>query len=403
MKFGLFYELQLPKPLDSDQWHPDDEYRLIQETLEQIAFADKLGFEYVFQVEHDFLEEYAHSSAPDLVLAAASQRTQQIRLGHGIIHMPPTFNHPIRVAERIATLDLVSNGRVEFGTGEGGDIENTGFGIDVRQKKAMWEEATRESLKMMAQVPYEGCDGQFIKVPVRNVIPKPRQKPHPPVWVAASRRETMFLAARFGMGALGFGFETPEEAKERIAHYWELVREECMPIGAAINPAVTALGSLMCCPSNEEAIAKGLAGAQMFGFLLGRGQRNYGRDHFHRQFKALSEDERLTQYARRQGLNVVDAEPEDESARALYRASRRGGFIGSPEFIRDTIRKYEAAHIDLLLFIAQSGDRQHEDIMASLELFAKEVLPEFQERHVQHQRWREQQLDGVAFPVNCTI
>jgi alkanesulfonate monooxygenase SsuD/methylene tetrahydromethanopterin reductase-like flavin-dependent oxidoreductase (luciferase family) len=80
MRFGLFYELQLPKPLDSDQWHPDDEYRLVQETLEQIEFADKLGFEYVFEVEHDFLEEYAHSSAPEVVLAAASQRTQNIHV-----------------------------------------------------------------------------------------------------------------------------------------------------------------------------------------------------------------------------------------------------------------------------------------------------------------------------------
>jgi hypothetical protein len=111
----------------------------------------------------------------------------------------------------------------------------------------------------------------------------------------------------------------------------------------------------------------------------------------------------LTQYARRPGLKVGDAAPEDQRARALYRASRRGGFIGTPAFIRDTIRKYEAAHIDLLLFIAQSGDRQHEDIMASLELFAKEVLPEFQDRHVQHQQWREQQLDGVPFLVNSTI
>jgi hypothetical protein len=97
----------------------------------------------------------------------------------------------------------------------------------------------------------------------------------------------------------------------------------------------------------------------------------------------------MTQYARRQGLQVVDAEPEDESIRALYRASRRGGFIGSPKFIRETIRKYEAAHIDLLLFIAQCGDRRHEDSMASLELFAKDVMPEFQERHPQHQKWRE--------------
>jgi alkanesulfonate monooxygenase SsuD/methylene tetrahydromethanopterin reductase-like flavin-dependent oxidoreductase (luciferase family) len=159
----------------------------------------------------------------------------------------------------------------------------------------------------------------------------------------------------------------------------------------------------MCCPTNNEAIAKGVSGAQMFGFLLGRGQRNYGRDHFHRQFASLSEGERMTQYARRQGLQVVDEEPEDESIRALYRASRRGGFIGSPEFIRETIRKYEAAHIDLLLFIAQCGNRRHEDIMASLELFAKDVMPEFQQRHPQHQKWREQQLDGVAFPVNATI
>jgi alkanesulfonate monooxygenase SsuD/methylene tetrahydromethanopterin reductase-like flavin-dependent oxidoreductase (luciferase family) len=126
MGFGLFYDLQLPKPLDSEQWHPDDEYRLVQETLEQIGFADKLGFAYVFEVEHDFLEEYAHSSAPEVILATASQRTRNIRLGHGIIHMPTTFNHPIRVAERIATLDLVSNGRVEFGTGEGESVKIRG-------------------------------------------------------------------------------------------------------------------------------------------------------------------------------------------------------------------------------------------------------------------------------------
>ena len=154
MKFGLFYELQVPKPLDSDQWHPDDERNVIMEALDQIEFADKLGFDYIFEVEHDFLEEYAHSSAPDIVLAAASQRTKNIRLGHGIIHSPPGFNHPIRVAERISTLDLVSNGRVEFGSGEGGEIENTGFGIDATKKKAMWEEATRETVKMMVQVPY---------------------------------------------------------------------------------------------------------------------------------------------------------------------------------------------------------------------------------------------------------
>src|SRR5579884_3163867 len=119
MKFCLNVLQQLPRPYDQDQWHPDDEYKLVQETLEQIEFADKLGYDYVFMVEHHFLEEYSHCSAPEVLLAAAAARTKHIRLGHGIIQMPPKQNHPARVAERVATLDLVSNGRVEFGTGEG--------------------------------------------------------------------------------------------------------------------------------------------------------------------------------------------------------------------------------------------------------------------------------------------
>lgn len=153
MKFGLFYELQLPKPLDNDQWDPDDERRIIKEALDQIEFADRLGFDYVFEVEHHFLEEYSHSSAPEVVLAAASQRTKRIRLGHGIVHMPPGHNHPARVAERVATLDLISDGRVEFGTGEGAsDMELGGFNTPREEKKAQWEEATRECLRMMTSV-----------------------------------------------------------------------------------------------------------------------------------------------------------------------------------------------------------------------------------------------------------
>lgn len=154
MKFGLFYELQLPKPLESDQWDPDDERRIIQEMLEQVELADKLGFDIVFQVEHHFLEEYSHSSAPEVVLAAASQRTKNIRLGHGIIQMPFRHNHPARTAERIATLDLLSNGRVEFGAGESAsDMELGGFGADRTLKKAMWEGSTRQCLRMMAEMP----------------------------------------------------------------------------------------------------------------------------------------------------------------------------------------------------------------------------------------------------------
>src|SRR5579885_2518499 len=142
MKFGLFYEMQLPKPYDADQWDPDAERRIIQEMLEQVELADRLGFDYVFEVEHHFLEEYSHSSAPEVVLAAASQRTKTIRLGHGIVHMPPGHNHPARTAERVATLDLVSNGRVEFGTGESSaEAELGGFLIPRAEKRDMWLES----------------------------------------------------------------------------------------------------------------------------------------------------------------------------------------------------------------------------------------------------------------------
>ena len=134
MKFGVFYEHQLPRP-----WKDGDEQRLFQDALAQVELADRLGFDYAWEVEHHFLEEYSHSSAPEVFLAACSQRTQRIRLGHGIVLMPPGYSHPAKIASRIATLDLVSNGRVDFGTGESASrLELEGYGIDPAEKKAMW-------------------------------------------------------------------------------------------------------------------------------------------------------------------------------------------------------------------------------------------------------------------------
>src|SRR5580692_9559373 len=195
MKFGIFYEHQLPRP-----WNDGAEHRLLQEALDQVELADQLGIDYAWEVEHHFLEEYSHSSAPEIFLAACSQRTKNIRLGHGICLMPPRYNHPARVAERIATLDLVSNGRVEFGTGESAaELELGGFRIPRAEKRDMWQESLEQCLNMMVMNPYPGFTGQFFDMPCRNVVPKPVQKPHPPVWVACSNRETIKLAARLGI------------------------------------------------------------------------------------------------------------------------------------------------------------------------------------------------------------
>ncbi|MGH2364348.1 MAG: LLM class flavin-dependent oxidoreductase [Chloroflexota bacterium] len=402
MKFGITFQLQTPKPLDSDQWHEGDEQRTYDQALEQIEWADKLGYDYVFVNEHHFLEEYCHAAAPEVFLGAAAGRTKNIRLGHGIIQMPPKQNHPARVAERIAALDLVSHGRAEFGTGEGATTTEIGGFLTIHEeKKQAWEEATRECLRMMTTVPYPGYEGKYFTMPARNVIPKPVQKPHPPVWVASSRTETVMLAARLGIGALGVGFETVEDTQQRVSRYWELIRNCRAPIGQAINPALVTGGNMFCARTDEEAIEKGLRGAQYFGFVFGwmNGHHTYGQDNIYREFRRRYDAEESAEKREQ----VTELEPEDESAKVLYRMGRRGGLIGSPKYILETARQFEAAHVDVMNLFSQCGDRKHEDIMESLELFAKEVMPEFKERHPQHQQWREQQLQGTKWPVNSSI
>src|SRR5918992_2515108 len=179
MRFGIFYEHQLPRP-----WADGDEQRLIQDALDQVELADRVGIEYLWEVEHHFLEEYSHSSAPEVFLAAPSQRTKRIRLGHGIIQTAPQYNHPARTAERVATLDLVSGGRVEFGSGESSSTaELGGFEIDPAIKREMWLEGLEVAVRCMAEEPFTGVDGTYVSMPPRNVVPKPVQQPHPPLWV----------------------------------------------------------------------------------------------------------------------------------------------------------------------------------------------------------------------------
>jgi alkanesulfonate monooxygenase SsuD/methylene tetrahydromethanopterin reductase-like flavin-dependent oxidoreductase (luciferase family) len=415
MKFGLFYELQLPKPADKEQWNPDDERKIYHDMLDQVALADSLGFDYVFEVEHHFLEEYSHSSAPEMMMAALSQRTKRIRLGHGIVLTPPAYNPPARVAERISALDIISNGRVEFGSGESAsEMELGGFGVQRQLKKAMWEEATREITNMMVQTPYEGFEGQYFTMPSRNVIPKPLQKPHPPLWVAASRRETTMVAARLGMGSLGFGFETPEELGERALEYYRLVREELMPIGHAINPALAVLNTFMMADTDEEAMRRSANGPAFFSYSLGYyynpavgGNHKPGGSNVYRDFLGRS-GETATMQAQRGGFlspaEIASGEPEDEIQKALYRAARSGNAIGTVESLRKTLLKYEAQHLDVMIFVAQCGDRKHEDIMESIETFGKNLLPEFKERHErEHRAWRADQLKGVDAVINSSV
>jgi alkanesulfonate monooxygenase SsuD/methylene tetrahydromethanopterin reductase-like flavin-dependent oxidoreductase (luciferase family) len=366
MKFGIFYEHQLPRP-----WLEGAELRLFQEALQQVELADRLGIDFAWEVEHHFLEEYSHSSAPEVFLAACSQRTKRMRLGHGIVLMPPSYNHPARVAERIATLDLVSGGRVEWGTGQGASAaEMGGFGIDPEQRHAMWLEATAEAANMLVMDPYPGYQGKYFSMPCRNLVPKSVQKPHPPIWLACSRRETIHQAARHGIGALTFAFIDQNEAARWVAEYYDIIKsDDCVPLGHTVNANVAMVAGFSCHADAEEARRRGLDGFRFFGYALGHhyifGQHTPGRTSIWAKY---------------------------EQARDLLPVSPGAGGIGTPEQIAENMRRFEEAGVDQVVFLQQGGNNEHAHICESLELFAEVVMPAFKARHASREQKKQEEL-----------
>lgn len=366
MKFGLFYEHQLPQA-----WDDDSEHRLYQDALDQVELADRLGYDYVWEVEHHFLEEYSHSSAPEVFLAAASQRTRNIRLGHGVMLMSPKYNHPARAAERVATLDLVSSGRVEWGTGESATaMEMGGFEMTPDEKTQMWQEATEQAANMLAMTPYPGYQGQYFSMPARNIVPKPLQRPHPPMWVACSRRESIHRAARHGLGALAFAFVEPEQAAHWVQEYYDIIKsEECVPLAHTVNPNIALVSGMSIHDDEQEALRRGLDGFRFFGYSLGfygmYGQSRPGRSDLWTRF-----------------LEVKDT----------LKANAGNGGIGTPEQIRAHLEKYENIGVDQIIFVLQSGKNEQSHIMESLQKFADDVMPGFKARDAIRQKQKEEEL-----------
>jgi alkanesulfonate monooxygenase SsuD/methylene tetrahydromethanopterin reductase-like flavin-dependent oxidoreductase (luciferase family) len=396
MKFGLFFEHQVPRP-----WSDGDERRVFAEALEQIELADRLGIDYAWLVEHHFLEEYSHSSAPELFLAAASQRTQRIRLGHGIVHTVPAINHPARVAERIATLDLLSDGRVEFGTGEGSAAaELDAFGVDPAAKRAMWEEGVRVALRCMTETPFSGHVGEHVRMAPRNVVPKPSQRPHPPVWVACSRRETIHLAAQHGIGALAFAFFDPEEAKFWVDDYYSTLAAEGVPIGDAVNANLACVTSFFCHADEREAVRRGAEGVNFIGYSLGHyyvfGRHHPGAGNLWADYEARRAEAGYDPEA----VALAVGDEQRLGARAVQEGtSGLRGAMGTPEQVRQYLRRYEDCGVDQVILSCTAGRNRHDHIMESLELFAREVLPEFAERDAQQQRAKAARLAPVIDAV----
>jgi alkanesulfonate monooxygenase SsuD/methylene tetrahydromethanopterin reductase-like flavin-dependent oxidoreductase (luciferase family) len=229
----------------------------------------------------------------------------------------------------------------------------------------------------MTEVPFTGVDGRWITMPPRNVVPKPKQKPHPPLWVACSRRETIVMAAKEGIGALTFAFIDPEEARGWVEAYEEQLKY-CLPIGKRVDPQVACVSPMMVHRDEAEAIRRGLEGGNFFGYSLAYyaafGEFAPGADNLWADFQKKRAD---------RGFDPDAAIRERLELGAKMQAGQTTGLrgsVGTPAQLRDYLRRFEAVGVDQLIFVLQAGNNRHEHIMESLELFATEVMPEFKER-----------------------
>ncbi len=363
MKFGIFFELSVPRPFT-----PTNEALVYGNALEQIRLADELGFDTVWAVEHHFLEEYSHCSAPELFLTAAAMQTTNIRVGHGAVVCVPEINHPVRIAERAAVLDILSGGRLELGTARSSTwTELGGFEVDPDSTKKTWDEFVRTIPRMWMQETFSH-DGVCFSMPERAILPKPLQTPHPPLWVTVTSPGTELDAAERGLGCLGVASAGFDEQERRTREYHRRIRN-CEPVGAVVNDRVATLNHLFC---HEDADIAARYGGQMVGL--------FGLANSHLLF--TREAYPTTAYGLLANL-VPSRAPARKATENPGEASKlpEGVTIGDPARITSIIRQWEAIGIDEINFLLNAFEHIPQAmVLDSLRLFAQEVMPQFREK-----------------------
>ena len=380
MQFGLAYEMQSPTL---------DDHAVIEETIEQCIFADEMGWDYVWFVEHHFLTGFSMSPCPEVIYGALSRLTKRIRLGFGVVVLP--YHHPVRVAERVAMVDHLSKGRVDFGTGRSAAYEQTGMGIDPRDTRDMWEESLTMVPKIWESDMFE-WDGRFWKVPPRKVLPKPYQQPHPPIWVAALQPSTYELAAQKGIGVMALGISAPSILEPHVKAYKENIKK-ANPVGKYVTNQWLSATMGYCGEDNQE--ARELCASSLKTFFgpdrpyLQDQKDVYQKlieqwggvpDHLKQNFvRYISDDEK--QSGDGEGLDLsgggalVQQIWRDLDADTLV---ERGVIVaGDPESCIRAVKQHEATGVDQLQFLMATDTIPHEKVMKSIEMFGKHVIPEF--------------------------
>lgn len=366
MKFSLFYEIPIADPSDRRA-----EYRAYQETIEQAVFGEKMGFHAFWTVEHHFLKRFSHCSNPEVLYGAVAARTQRLRIGYGVRLMPRPYNHPIRSAESAAVLDLISGGRVDFGTGRSATRpELEGFGIDPDQTREMWLEAIAHVVGAWTQEEY-AMEGRYWQSPPRPVLPKPFQDPHPPLFGATSSLPSHQIVGENGMGLCSFTVGLPpEDLAERIGVYRKGIASCTKPIGRFVNETAATFTMVNCAPTKQESYEVSRESFEWYPKTSGRLIASVAAWQEEQGFEIGSYDyTQMILETDRAGL--FDAMSFD------YLKDSGSAIVGDPDQVVEACRRYQAIGCDVLLCLVNPYNIPHEKVMQTIELMGRYVIPEF--------------------------
>jgi alkanesulfonate monooxygenase SsuD/methylene tetrahydromethanopterin reductase-like flavin-dependent oxidoreductase (luciferase family) len=366
VEFALFYEIPVARP-----WDEGSEHRAYHNTLEQALAGERYGWDAFWTVEHHFLEEYSHCSNPEVLYGAIAALTERIRIGYGVRLMPQPYNHPVRTAESAAVLDLLSNGRVDFGTGRSSTrAELEGFGIDPRRTREMWQEAIGHVVGCWTNDEY-AFDGDFWSMPRRRVLPKPLQRPHPPLWGATSSEDGHRQIGALGLGLCSFAVGVPpHEVKKKIDIYREALDTCTQPIGAFVNPRAATFTMTVCAPTREEAHA---TARESFEWYPKAGARLIGSV----ADWMAERDQDLGNYAYAANMKLTDDQGLLDLLSFEYLLDSNACVAGTPQDCIEMCRAYDDAGVDLLLCLVNPYKIPHEAVMQTIELMGTEVIPAF--------------------------
>jgi alkanesulfonate monooxygenase SsuD/methylene tetrahydromethanopterin reductase-like flavin-dependent oxidoreductase (luciferase family) len=375
MEFSIFVQMHLPRERAHD---PEAEHLAVLRELELIREADRFGWKYAWITEHHCLTEYSHLSANEVFIPFALAQTERIHVGSGIFNLNPVVNHPVRMAERVAMLDHVSEGRFEFGTGRGaGSWEVGTFFLDKDETREPWEEVIWQFVKMWDQQEYS-FEGNHFRVPPRNVLPKPYGGPgtHPAMWVAAGSPGTYEKAALHGMGVLGFNISAIYDMKQHVDSYKSAI-QRATPVGHFVNDNVMITNGLVCLSDRQA--------AREMGTHMGLSYLQSLMLLYHDTFPVTDD---MAQY------RWPNEFPEPTLDDIEGRISQGFFLCGDPSEVKDQVAAYEAVGCDQVCF-GMPLDMPHEAALETIRLFGEHVIPEFDKDPV-HRSTRMRYGDDVA-------